>query len=91
MDLLLHRWRDGIGGSVRMGLEHGRYCLGCCWALMLVAFALGMANLVWMAALTLLMTLEKRWEHGPLLARVSGAWLALVGLVVVAQPLWGGA
>jgi predicted metal-binding membrane protein len=88
---LLRYYRRGVGRAFATGAWHGVFCLGCCWALMLVAFALGMANLVWMAGLTLLMTLEKRWAHGPLLARVSGVWLALVGLVVVAQPLWGGA
>jgi predicted metal-binding membrane protein len=72
------------------GAWHGIFCLGCCWALMLVAFALGMANLVWMAGLTVLMTLEKRWTHGPLLTRASGVWLTLVGLVVVAGPFLGG-
>ena len=44
-----------------------------------------------MAGLTLVMTLEKRWAHGPLLARATGVWLTLVGLVIVAAPLWGGA
>ncbi len=86
---LLRYYRRGVGRAFVTGAWHGVFCLGCCWALMLVAFGLGMANLVWMAGLTLLMTLEKRWANGPLLARVSGAWLTLVGLVIVAQPLWG--
>jgi predicted metal-binding membrane protein len=71
------------------GLWHGVFCLGCCWALMLVAFAMGMANLVWMAALTALMTLEKRARKGALLARLAGVWMTAVGLAIVAQPLWG--
>jgi len=85
---LLRHYRRGVGRAFATGLWHGVFCLGCCWALMLVAFGAGVANLIWMAALTLLMTLEKRATYGPLLARVAGAWMALVGLVIVAQPLW---
>ena len=70
------------------GAWHGVFCLGCCWALMLVAFALGMANLLWMAGLALVMTLEKRWVHGQLLARMSGVWLLVVGLTIATQELW---
>jgi predicted metal-binding membrane protein len=55
---------------------------------MLVAFALGMANLLWMAGLALVMTLEKRWVHGQLLARMSGVWLLVVGLTIATQALW---
>ena len=79
---LLRYYRRGVGRAFATGLWHGVFCLGCCWALMLVAFALGMANLVWMAALTVLMTLEKRSAHGRLLARVAGVWLTLVGVIV---------
>ena len=86
---LLRYYRRGVGRAFVTGAWHGAFCLGCCWALMLVAFALGMANLVWMAGLTLLMTLEKRWTHGRLLARAAGVWLILVGLVVGALPLLG--
>ena len=85
---MLRYYRRGIGRAFVTGAWHGVFCLGCCWALMLVAFALGMANLVWMAGLTLLMTLEKRWTHGPLLARLSGAWLTVIGVMLVAQSLW---
>ena len=86
---LLRYYRRGVGRAFMTGAWHGVFCLGCCWALMLVAFALGMANLLWMAGLTVLMTLEKRWTHGPLLARVTGVWLTLVGLVIVASAAVG--
>lgn len=52
-------WRPGIGGALRMGAAHGLSCLGCCWALMLLAFVGGTMNLAWMAGATVLMTLEK--------------------------------
>jgi predicted metal-binding membrane protein len=55
----MSEWRDGFGGASRMGLKHGLDCLGCCWALMLVAFVGGTMNLAWMVLSTALMTLEK--------------------------------
>jgi predicted metal-binding membrane protein len=64
-----------------MGLDHGLYCLGCCWALMLVMFAAGVADLAWMAALGGLMTYEKLGRHGPRVAAVAGA--AAIGLAVL--------
>ena len=45
-------WRDGARGALRMGLRHGVYCLGCCWALMCVLFVVGVMNLVWVGVLT---------------------------------------
>ncbi len=81
---LMTRWRAGRLGSFLMGLDHGVYCLGCCWALMLVMFVAGVMSLLWMAALTVLMTLEKVVWRGDLLARGAGvaflgagAWLLL--------------
>ena len=77
---LMTRWRSGRHGSFRMGLDHGVYCLGCCWALMLVMFVAGAMNLLWMAALTVLMTLEKVARRGDLLARGTGVALLGAGL-----------
>ncbi len=81
---LMTRWREGRRGPFVMGLDHGLFCLGCCWALMLVMFVAGVMNLLWMAALTALMTVEKVMPRGELLARATGvalvgagAWLAL--------------
>ena len=62
----LAEWRDGKTGALMLGLKHGSYCVGCCWALMAVMFVVGAMNLLWMAALTLLMLAEKvvpaRWR-----------------------------
>ncbi len=55
----LAEWRDGKTGALLLGLKHGSYCVGCCWALMAVMFVVGAMNLLWMAALTLLMLVEK--------------------------------
>lgn len=82
MPFLMARWSENTFGVFKMGLEHGLACLGCCWALMLVMFAAGLMNLVWMAILTLLMLLEKTMPNPKLLTRVSGgallAWSAVV-------------
>ena len=59
MGYLLTHWRDGYGGTLRMGLGHGWFCVGCCWALMLVMLAVGMMNMLWLLALTLFIFFEK--------------------------------
>jgi predicted metal-binding membrane protein len=55
---LLTRFRPGVAAAFRLGRDHGLYCLGCCWALMLVMFAAGVADLWWMAGLTAVMVYE---------------------------------
>jgi predicted metal-binding membrane protein len=59
MSFLMNSWREGLGGSFRMGLEHGGYCLGCCWLLFLILFPLGMMNIGVLALITLLIFAEK--------------------------------
>jgi len=56
---LMRYWRPGVGGAVRMGIAHGLYCLGCCSLLMLLLFAGGVMNLLWVAFLTLVVVAEK--------------------------------
>jgi predicted metal-binding membrane protein len=80
LGFLMTGWRDGKRGALAMGLEHGAFCLGCCWALMLVMFVVGVMNLVWMAGLGVVMLLEKVAPRGDLLARLSGVALILLGL-----------
>jgi predicted metal-binding membrane protein len=77
---VMTRWRGGPGGSFLMGLDHGVFCLGCCWALMLVMFVAGVMNFAWMAALTVLMGLEKVVRRGELLARAAGVALVAAGV-----------
>jgi predicted metal-binding membrane protein len=68
--------------DLRVGMHHGAYCVACCWGLMIVLVALGMSNLVAMAALAAAVAVEKSWRRGPGFARVLG--LAFVALAVVA-------
>jgi predicted metal-binding membrane protein len=59
LGFLLNEWQDGAGGAFKMGLKHGAFCVGCCWAQMLIMFAVGVMNLLGMALITLLVVLEK--------------------------------
>ncbi len=59
MGFLLTAWRDGPDGAIKMGLQHGGMCLGCCWAQMMIMFAVGVMNLLGMALITLLVLIEK--------------------------------
>ena len=75
MAFITRRWRSGDIGAFRMGAEHGVYCVGCCWALMLLLFAGGVMNLAVIAALTIFVAFEKLAPLGRWGARVSGAAL----------------
>ncbi len=74
---LMTDWQEGTGGALRMGLKHGSFCLGCCWALMALLFVLGVMNLVWIAALAGFVLLEKAAPAGHWISRGTG--LLLVG------------
>lgn len=78
----LQQWRGGVAGAAQMGVSHGLICLGCCWALMLLAFVGGTMNLVWMGGAMILMFLEKLPSIGAPLTRPIGAVLVLAGISV---------
>ncbi len=80
---LLSRWRDGIGGALGMGLRHGAFCLGCCWALMALLFVGGVMNLAWIAILAVFVLAEKVLPYGTWLSRVSGVALIAWAVWVV--------
>jgi predicted metal-binding membrane protein len=81
---LTRHWRTGVGGAFRMGAVHGAYCLGCCWALMLILFAGGVMNLAVITGLTVWVLIEKLAPFGQQSARVSGALL----IVIAGWMLW---
>ncbi|MET1022348.1 MAG: DUF2182 domain-containing protein [Arthrobacter sp.] len=72
--------------DVRVGLYHGVYCVGCCWGLMVVLIAVGVMNLAWMAALTVVIFLEKTWRYGPAFSRLIGGALIVFAFFVPAHP-----
>jgi predicted metal-binding membrane protein len=84
---LQRHYRRGVGQAFRLGSGHGLFCLGCCWALMLLMFAVGMANLVWMAVLAAVMAYEKG-RHGRWLAPVAGVVLLALAAWVLTHPAW---
>ncbi len=84
LGFLMGNWRDGRIGALRMGLRHGVYCVGCCWALMAILFVVGVMNLVWVAALTAFILIEKFGGSGVRVARVGGAIMIGFGILVVA-------
>jgi predicted metal-binding membrane protein len=82
MSFFMRRWRDGTSGAVKMGLYHGMYCLGCCWAYFLLMVALGWMNLLWMGLFAGIIFGEKMWSRGIWVARAAGIGLAIVGVLV---------
>jgi predicted metal-binding membrane protein len=85
---LVSHYRRGIGAAFRLGFGHGLFCLGCCWALMLVLVAAGFAHLLWMAGLAAVMVYEKTGRHGQTLAPVVGVALLAWAALVLAHPAW---
>jgi predicted metal-binding membrane protein len=75
-------WRDGMLGAFQMGVWHGAYCLGCCWALFAVLVVAGIMSLTWMLALTLVVFAEKVFPHGHRVSAINGFTLLALGLMV---------
>jgi predicted metal-binding membrane protein len=81
LGFVLGEWRGGVRGSFLMGLRYGLLCLGCCWALMALLFVGGVMNLYWIAALSLVVAVEKLAPHGDRLG-------LLLGNVLIAAGVW---
>ncbi len=79
-------WRPGPFGAVRMGVEHGTYCIGCCWGLMVILFALGVMSLFWMAVITGVVFAEKILPHCVRLSRVFAVAFVAFGIWVALAP-----
>ncbi len=76
-------WHPGTLGAFRMGFGHGGFCIGCCWALMGLLFFGGVMNLLWIAAITFFVLLEKVAPVGPLGGRLAGAAMIVAGVVAI--------
>ena len=83
LDFLGAHWREGIRGAILMGLDHGVYCLGCCWALMLLLFVGGVMNLAWIAVLTVFVLVERIVAKGRHVSWAAGTLLILWGLGIL--------
>jgi predicted metal-binding membrane protein len=82
---LMGEWRPGVGGAFAMGIRHGRLCVGCCWALMALLFVGGVMNLAWIAALSMVVAVEKMALGGERVATWVGIGLIVAGLVRLAM------
>ena len=86
-DFLVQHWGRG---PMRLGIEHGLWCLGCCWALMIVLVMVGSMGLAWVVGVAALVALEKLSARGALWARLSGVAL-LIWAILLGVKLWTGA
>ncbi len=87
LGFLLGDWRDGSWGALRMGAEHGIFCLGCCWVLMLLPFAAGVMSMLWMATLTVFILMEKTIPGGEWMSRLAGLVLVIGGSGLILSAL----
>lgn len=89
LGFLLTHWREGAAGAAHMGLQHGLYCVGCCWALMLLMFVGGTMSLAWMAGIMLYVLAEKLAGRFAWLSRATGVALGAAGLGLVLVGVLG--
>jgi predicted metal-binding membrane protein len=86
LGFLLGAWRDGRRGALRMGAEHGAWCVGCCWALMASLFALGVMSLTWMAFVAGLIAIEKTLPWRRVATYGTAVVLLALGVLLLAAP-----
>jgi predicted metal-binding membrane protein len=85
-DFLLTHWHRGLSGQLRLGIEHGLYCLGCCWALMALFVGVGAMSLVWAVGIALVVLVEKVRPEGVVFGRIAGAFLIVAGAILLVRP-----
>jgi predicted metal-binding membrane protein len=86
LGFLLGSWRDGPAGSLQMGARHGAWCIGCCWALMLSLFALGVMSIAWMAFVAGLIAFEKLIPWRRAATYGTAGVLLVLGVLLLAAP-----
>jgi predicted metal-binding membrane protein len=84
LGIFSHHWREGSAGALLMGVRHGSYCVGCCWALMALLFVAGVMNLLWVTAIAVFVLAEKLWLPAPTAGRLTGFLLTGWGIWVIA-------
>jgi predicted metal-binding membrane protein len=84
--MLLEHWRSGLPGALAMGIDHGRYCVGCSWAMMAALFALGVMSIGWMAFVAALIAIEKLLPWRAVANRSIAVVLVVLGLAVAFVP-----
>ncbi len=86
LGFLLGAWRNGLSGALRMGAQHGAWCVGCCWALMASLFALGVMSVAWMAFVAGLIAVEKTLPWRRVATYGTAALLLVLGVLLLAAP-----
>jgi predicted metal-binding membrane protein len=86
LGFLVGSWREGWSGALQMGIKHGSWCVGCCWALMASLFALGIMSVTWMAFVAALIAAEKLIPWGRAATYGTGAILFALGLLLLIDP-----
>jgi len=83
IDFINQNWKDGKSGALKMGIENGWYCLGCCWLLMILLFVTGIMNLLWIALISLFVLIEKILLQTKWVSVIAGILLILYGTLVL--------
>jgi predicted metal-binding membrane protein len=83
LSFIITRWRDGRRGALLMGVEHGAYCLGCCWFIMALLFVGGVMNLLWVAFIAAVVFVEKLFPAGERVARTAGVLMFVAGVYML--------
>ena len=86
LGFLLGSWRDGLIGALKMGAQHGAWCVGCCWALMASLLALGVMSVAWMAFVAALIAAEKTLPWRRVVTYGTAAILLVLGVLLMAAP-----
>ncbi len=83
LDFVLHHWKEGKQGALRMGIENGYYCVGCCWMLMVLLFVAGIMNLLWVALIALFVLVEKISPQVKWIPYAAGIVLIIYGILLL--------
>jgi predicted metal-binding membrane protein len=86
LSFVMHHWRAGMDGALRMGWEHGVYCVGCCWVLFVLLVIVGLSSLPWMGLITLIVCAEKLLPRGRQVTLGIAGLLFVLGLVTLVRP-----
>jgi predicted metal-binding membrane protein len=85
LSFLMSNWREGQWGAFVMGLKHGAYCVGCCWLLMALLFVAGVMNLLWGAAISVFVLVEKVVPREDLIGRIAGGTFIVTGIALMVR------
>ena len=85
MGFIHQHWKNGKGGALRMGIQNGIYCMGCCWILMILLFVSGIMNILWIAVISLFVLIEKVLLSVTVISFIAGITLIAYGIIVLLQ------